>query len=111
MFVEETEEYKIQVGRNAEENDLLVRSASPEDMWFHLLNHPSPHGILSGTINDETIQRTAHWVKHFSKVKSFASIRVEYVACKYVVPTEKKGEVTLQKKPKIVYATSHPSRP
>lgn len=109
MFVEETEEYKIQVGRNAEENDTLVRMANPEDMWFHLLNHPSPHAILTGTINDETIQRAANWVKHFSKAKSFASIRVEYIPCKYVFPTDKKGEVTLQKKPKIVIAMKIPS--
>lgn len=109
MYVEKTDTYTIQIGRNADENDALVRTAEPESLWFHLPNHPSPHGILSGTITPDAIQRTANLVKHYSKFRSFVSARIGYVECKYVTPTNKKGEVILQKKMKIILASKlHP---
>jgi predicted ribosome quality control (RQC) complex YloA/Tae2 family protein len=104
MYTEKTESYTIHIGRNAEENDRLVRAASPESVWFHIANHPSPHGILSGDVTPESIQRTANLVKQYSKFKSFASIRVNAIECKHVAPTEKKGEVVLSKKPQTILA-------
>jgi len=36
------------VGRNAAQNDDLVRSGGPEDLWIHMRDYPSAHGLLRG---------------------------------------------------------------
>jgi predicted ribosome quality control (RQC) complex YloA/Tae2 family protein len=47
LFVEETnKQYTVLVGKNKNENDLLIKNSNPCDLWFHLQGVSSPHIIL-----------------------------------------------------------------
>jgi len=35
------------IGQNAEDNDVIIDAASPNDIWFHVDNKPSCHIIAS----------------------------------------------------------------
>lgn len=40
--------WELWVGRNASQNDLLLRQGSPHDTWIHLRDYPGAHGLLRG---------------------------------------------------------------
>lgn len=47
LFVVETnKEYTVIIGKNKNENDLIIRQSHPRDLWFHLQGISSPHIIL-----------------------------------------------------------------
>ena len=72
MIEEEFRGYKIQLGKNENENDELVTKASPEDYWLHLSGCPSPHCIIvnpSGKrIHNKIIKRAAYLTKINSNI-------------------------------------------
>ena len=37
----------LQIGKNAKENDLLIKTSNPEHIWFHLADLPSCHGVIN----------------------------------------------------------------
>lgn len=47
--------YKIIIGNNKNENDTIIKNASPLDTWFHLENISGPHIILKN--NGEKIHK------------------------------------------------------
>jgi predicted ribosome quality control (RQC) complex YloA/Tae2 family protein len=49
IYIEENNKtYTLFIGRSAKENDQLVRSASQDDLWFHLDGDiSSPHFVLA----------------------------------------------------------------
>ena len=54
-------EYAIKIGKCREENDVLVRSSLPTDVWFHLANVPSCHVVVSGSSETRQLPKvTAH---------------------------------------------------
>lgn len=60
----------IRVGRNAKDNDTLVASAQPHQIWFHLEGRPSAHVILCCELGCDTRgmrEDCALLVCHFSK--------------------------------------------
>ena len=38
--------YTLYIGENKEENDALVRQSDPNDIWAHISNYPSAHGVI-----------------------------------------------------------------
>ena len=46
MLIETCDGCTIRLGKSQQENDMLLRSASPGDMWVHLSNYPSGHAIV-----------------------------------------------------------------
>ncbi len=40
--------WELWVGRNASQNDELIKMAAPEDLWIHLRDYAGAHGILKG---------------------------------------------------------------
>ncbi len=47
IFVEEmSKEYTIHIGQSAQENENIIRSANPNDLWFHLDGMSGPHIII-----------------------------------------------------------------
>lgn len=106
MFIEETPEYTIRIGRNAHENDKLLKSAHQDALWFHLTDEPSPHGILEtrdGASPDRgVVVYTAYLVKSFSKLKDRVRVPVDILERKYVHRTKTPGLVTLKKTPKRI---------
>ena len=99
--------FKIEIGRNAQENDNLVRQAEPNSLWFHLDGQPSPHGILTnlnepGYYTNQAIYRCAELVKVYSKAKALHRVKVDILEIKYVKRTSTLGLVNLMKSPKII---------
>lgn len=47
LFIHETnKEYTVSIGKNQKDNDLIIKNAHPNDLWFHLQNISSPHIVL-----------------------------------------------------------------
>lgn len=66
--------YEIYFGKNNKQNDFLIsKIASPDDLWFHVLNCPSSHVILKvkkdKTPEKEVLEYCANLVKENSKAK------------------------------------------
>ena len=48
--IEQGEEiFTIKIGRNAKENDLLIRESDSDDTWFHLENISGPHIVVNNS--------------------------------------------------------------
>jgi predicted ribosome quality control (RQC) complex YloA/Tae2 family protein len=47
--------YKLLIGENQAENDLIIRQSHQNDTWFHLENLSSPHFVLQN--EGDPIQR------------------------------------------------------
>jgi predicted ribosome quality control (RQC) complex YloA/Tae2 family protein len=66
---------RFDLGQDAKENDRLVCRASQKDLWFHVKDQASGHGILRVSETDQTpskavIEMAAMLVKHFSKAQA-----------------------------------------
>ncbi len=82
--------YKVYLGKNSIQNDyLLSKIASPEDLWFHPLNMHGAHVILKKNnsrekISGEVLLACAKLAKRFSKNNNEAKIPIIYTERKYV---------------------------
>jgi predicted ribosome quality control (RQC) complex YloA/Tae2 family protein len=43
--------YKILIGRNAKDNEQVIKISNPNDIWLHFANISSPHIILQSNGN------------------------------------------------------------
>lgn len=67
----------IEVGENAQENQMLCKNARQNDLWFHLDGQSSPHAILSSPDGKamsearvrDSIHEAAQLVKYFSSAR------------------------------------------
>ena len=98
------EEYHFKIGNNSFENDQLLNEADQDDIWFHLDNMPSPHGILflrnieSDKIPKRILMLCSEKIKENSKSKNFRKISVIYTLRKNIKKTSTPGKVILKKK-------------
>lgn len=82
--------FKVYLGKNSLQNDfLLSKVASPEDLWFHPLNMHGAHVILKKNnskekIPNEVLLSCAKLAKRFSKAQNDAKIPIIYTERKYV---------------------------
>ena len=98
-------EFKILLGTNAKENDLLVKIADSDDLWFHLVDDSSPHLVIFNNGADLTTQelrQCCELVKNHSKTRDCKKIQVGYIKCKYIKRTKTPGTVIVEKPPKIM---------
>lgn len=80
--------FKIFVGRNNRENDLLtLKTASKEDVWFHVKNIPGSHTVLfteGKTPPDEDLIFAAEKAALYSKASASSNVPVDFTAVKNV---------------------------
>jgi len=96
-------EYEIKIGKCREENDALVRSSLPTDMWFHLANVPSCHVVVTGADNQQflkelpkqVIKRCACLCIAHSKPASKKNIPVSYTPIANLINTSVLGQVQI----------------
>lgn len=103
--------FKILLGANAKENHELVDLASPEDVWFHLVDAPSPHLVIfcgGSSISRQEIKQCGQLVKQYSKSRNCRRVQVEYIQRKFISKAKTAGMVILNEKPTIV--TIHQGR-
>ncbi len=80
--------FEILVGKNNKENDeLTLKIADKQDLWFHTKNIPGSHVILRTAGEDasaEDIYFTAAIAAWFSKARSSGQVPVDYVKVRHV---------------------------
>ena len=85
--------YKISIGRNQNENQMLLENAKANDIWMHICNLPSSHLIIHCGKNYppfDVINRAGEiLVGICSKTRNGGSFRVDYTLRKFVRIKEK----------------------
>lgn len=105
MKIIDNDNYVLKIGNSAQENDVLLTEAQPNDLWFHLEKFSSPHSILNCSdsgidiIPNAIITWAAQETKACSgkKSKYLQNIGVMYTQVKNVVKTTVEGEVIVKK--------------
>ncbi len=83
-----TDGYTVLVGRNNRENDqLTLKQASNNDLWFHVKNMPGSHTILvteGRTPTAQAITEAAMLAAYHSKASASAQVPVDYTQVRHV---------------------------
>lgn len=83
------EGWELWVGRNASQNEELLKVASPNDTWIHLRDYPGAHGIIRGPSKKEVAPSDLEFscciVAHLSTSKKNPWVEGEKLDF-YVVP-------------------------
>jgi len=94
-------QFTIRVGRNKEENSQILDSSQENDMWIHLSNFPSGHGVIANPKNikipHKVLKRACCLVKQYSKYSSIKKIDFDITQIKYLAKTKHKGQVIVHK--------------
>lgn len=106
MMIETEDGSRIYIGKNNKQNDYIIsRLASDEDLWFHVHNCAGSHILLkSQNITDELILKCAKLAKEYSSVKDSSKIGIIYTKRKYLrkPPASALGYVTYKNEKEIV---------
>ncbi len=100
---------EIWVGQDDYSNDQLsIKIAHANDMWFHVSGMPGSHVLLRCgeedlTADKESIKEAAALAAWFSKMRKGGKVAVRYCPAKYVKKPRgaKPGTVTIGKEKKI----------
>ena len=82
--------YRIYIGKNKKQNDyILSKLSSAEDLWFHPLNAPGAHVVIKidkakEQVPSNVILKAAKLTKEFSSQKDNSKTSVIYTKRKYV---------------------------
>ena len=82
-FLFNREEFKIHIGKNAQENWDLIDASTPDDIWFHIKDLPSSHVFLRTNrklkcIPRNVLIRCACLCKQKSQSKSMKNCEIIY---------------------------------
>ena len=91
----EYKDFRIYIGKNQKQNDyLLSKIATGEDLWFHPLNAAGAHIIVKQKndiiIPDDVILKAAEITKEYSSQKNNSKTSIIYTKRKYVKKATKK---------------------
>ena len=78
---------KIEAGRNNLQNDRLLRSAAPEDLWMHVQNYHSCHVLIrtgGNPVSEQTLLFAAGICVRYSEARAGGKVAVDYCPAKYV---------------------------
>ena len=104
---------KILVGRNNLQNERLLKTASPDDIWLHVQKYHSSHVIIvvdGGQVRDETLLYAAGLCAYYSQAQGGDKIPVDYCKRKFVKkPSKSKaGFVTYTDYKTVLVTPIHP---
>ena len=80
-------DFRILAGRNNLQNDRLVRSASPNDLWLHTQKYHSSHVVIltdGRKVTDDVLLFAAEMCAYYSDGREGGKIPVDYCLKKYV---------------------------
>ena len=105
-----TDGLEIWVGKNNYQNDeLTMKIAHSNDLWFHTKNIPGSHVILKThqkEISEIAILQAAHLAAYYSKARNSSNVPVDYTLCKFVKkPNGAKPGFVIYEKNKTMYVT------
>lgn len=97
---------RIYIGKNNKQNDYIIsKLASDDDLWFHVRNNAGSHVLLKTTnATDDLILKCAKLAKQYSSVKNSSKIGVIYTKRKYLrkPPASNPGYVTYKNEKEII---------
>lgn len=104
--------FSISVGRNNRQNDeLTLRTAKPDDLWFHTKEIPGAHVLVrtdGKDVPDTTILEAAKLAAYHSKGRMSSNVPVDYTECKYVrKPKGAKPGMVIYDRQKTLFVTPH----
>ncbi len=78
--------YTILIGKNNRQNDELVRSSSPNDIWLHTRQIPGAHVVIKtqGEVPKKVLEFAASLAAGYSRAKNSSNVPVDYTLIKYV---------------------------
>ncbi len=79
--------FTILIGRNNRQNDELVRSASPDDVWLHAREIPGAHVLVKAggrEVPEDVLEMAASLAAGYSRGKDSGKVPVDYTLAKYV---------------------------
>lgn len=85
--------FTIYIGKNNLQNErLTLRSARPDDVWFHLKNAPGSHVVLKasehgGAVTAHAVECAAALAAWYSSAKNTSKTDVDYTRIKHVRKT------------------------
>ena len=103
--------YKILVGRNNHQNDMLtIKMAFSTDIWLHTKIIPGSHTIIrtegKTEVPETTIMEAAKIAAYFSKAKNSTQVPVDFTAVKNVKkPSGAKPGLVIYDNYNTVYVT------
>ena len=105
--------FAVLVGRNNRQNDeITLRTAGPEDLWFHTQEIPGAHVILLCRGADpppRSLVEAATIAAFHSKARNSANVPVDYTRCKYVrKPRGAKPGMVIYEHQKTLFVTPTP---
>lgn len=81
-------DYTVEVGKDASQNDRLLREARPDDLWLHAKGLPGSHVIVRQrgreAIPREVVEGAARLAARFSRAKGEKKVEVSVTPVKYV---------------------------
>lgn len=110
-----SEGFALLVGKNNRQNDqLTLKTASKDDLWFHVKDIPGSHVILrteGKTPGEASIQEAALLAAYFSKAKQSANVPVDYALVKFVKkPKGAKPGMVIYTDNRTLYVTPEKTR-
>lgn len=106
FYIEKQDETRIYIGKNNKQNDFIIsKLASDDDLWFHTKDCPGSHVLLkTPNITNELILECAKLAKENSQGKISSKIGVIYTKCKYLrkPPKANLGYVTYKNEKEII---------
>ncbi len=82
------ENFKLIIGKNNKQNDeISLKIANKNDMWFHVKNMPGSHVVLitnGRIVPEETLVKAAAIAAFNSSAKEASKVEVDYTKIKYV---------------------------
>ena len=107
LEMHEIDGFKVYLGKNSIQNDfLLSKIATPEDLWFHPLNMHGAHVILKTNnqkVPDTVLLACAKLAKRFSAAWKDSKIPVIYTERKYVKKANSKLAFVTYKNEREIY--------
>ncbi len=102
--------YEILIGRNNLQNDqLTLKTANREDLWFHTKGIHGAHVILKtegATPSDEAVLQAAAYAAFYSKAAASSQVPVDYTRVRYVKkPSGARPGMVIYTNQKTVYVT------
>ncbi len=77
--------FTVLIGKNNIQNDNLVRSSDGGWLWLHAQKIHGSHAVIQATnIPQDTINKVAAFVAHYSKASMSANVPIDYTLIKYV---------------------------
>ena len=105
----ECDGFKIYIGKNKKQNDfILSKLSSAEDLWFHPLNAAGAHILVKlnnnkDNVSDEVLLKAAELTKEYSSQKNNSKTAIIYTKRKYVKKANNKlAFVTYKNETEIV---------